>query len=50
MMIFDAHDIPIEDGSFDGVIILAVLEHVADPYRYSEEIYRVLKDQGVVYA
>ncbi len=50
MMIFDAHDIPFEDGSFDGVIIQAVLEHVADPYRCSEEIHRVLKDRGVVYA
>lgn len=50
MMIFDAHDIPFEDESFDGVIIQAVLEHVADPYRCSEEIYRVLNDHGVVYA
>jgi len=50
MMVFDAHDIPFEDGSFDGVIIQAVLEHVADPYRCSEEIHRVLKERGVVYA
>jgi SAM-dependent methyltransferase len=50
MLICDAHDIPFEDGSFDGVIVQAVLEHVADPYRCSEEIYRVLKEQGLVYA
>jgi SAM-dependent methyltransferase/uncharacterized protein YbaR (Trm112 family) len=48
--ICDAHDIPFEDGTFDGVIIQAVLEHVADPYRCVEEIFRVLKDGGVVYA
>ncbi|MBI5397723.1 MAG: methyltransferase domain-containing protein [Verrucomicrobia bacterium] len=50
MLICDAHDIPFENGSFDGVIIQAVLEHVADPYRCVEEIHRVLNDQGVVYA
>jgi uncharacterized protein YbaR (Trm112 family)/SAM-dependent methyltransferase len=50
MLICDAHDIPFEDESFDGVIVQAVLEHVIDPYRCSTEIHRVLKDQGVVYA
>jgi ubiquinone/menaquinone biosynthesis C-methylase UbiE len=49
-LICDAHDIPFEDRSFDGVIAQAVLEHVADPYRCVQEIHRVLKDQGVVYA
>lgn len=50
MLICDAHDIPYEDGSFDGVIVQAVLEHVVDPYRCCDEIHRVLKKQGVVYA
>ena len=49
-VICDAHDIPFEDGSFDGVIAQAVLEHVVDPYRCCEEIHRVLKENGVVYA
>ena len=49
-LICDAHDIPFEDRFPDGVIVQAVLEHVADPYRCSEEIHRVLKDKGVVYA
>jgi SAM-dependent methyltransferase/uncharacterized protein YbaR (Trm112 family) len=49
-VLFDAHDIPFEDTSFDGVIIQAVLEHVVDPYRCCEEIHRVLKDGGLVYA
>lgn len=50
MLICDAHDIPFEDHSFDGVIVQAVLEHVVDPYRCAEEIHRVLKDTGIVYA
>jgi SAM-dependent methyltransferase len=50
MLICDAHDIPFPDNSFDGVIAQAVLEHVVDPYRCCEEIYRVLKKNGVVYA
>jgi SAM-dependent methyltransferase len=49
-LICDAHDIPFEDRSFDGVIAQAVLEHVVDPYRCCEEIHRVLKEDGVVYA
>lgn len=49
-VICDAHDLPFADESFDGVIIQAVLEHVADPPRCVEEIHRVLKDGGVVYA
>jgi SAM-dependent methyltransferase/uncharacterized protein YbaR (Trm112 family) len=49
-LVCDAHDIPFCDGSFDGVIVQAVLEHVADPYRCVSEIYRVLKPNGLVYA
>jgi SAM-dependent methyltransferase len=49
-LICDAHDIPFMPESFDGVIIQAVLEHVLDPYRCVEEIYRVLKPQGLVYS
>jgi SAM-dependent methyltransferase/uncharacterized protein YbaR (Trm112 family) len=49
-LICDAHDIPFEDESFDGVIVQAVLEHVVDPFRCVEEIHRVLKKRGLVYA
>jgi SAM-dependent methyltransferase len=49
-IICDAHDIPFKDGTFDAVIVQAVLEHVVDPYRCVEEIHRVLKDDGIVYA
>ncbi|MBN1867560.1 methyltransferase domain-containing protein [Candidatus Sumerlaeota bacterium] len=50
MLICDAHDVPFDDASFDGVVVQAVLEHVADPHRCVEEIHRVLKDRGIVYA
>jgi len=49
-LIVDAHDIPFASNSFDGIVIQAVLEHVVDPYRCVEEIHRVLKDTGIVYA
>jgi len=49
-LVFDAHSIPFEDSSFDGIIVQAVLEHVVDPWRCVEEIHRVLKEDGLVYA
>lgn len=49
-LICDSHDIPFQDDVFDGVVIQAVLEHVADPSRCVEEIHRVLKKDGLVYA
>ncbi len=49
-IIFDAHDIPFEDQSFDCIIIQAVLEHVVDPMKCVNEIYRVLSKNGIVYS
>ncbi len=49
-LICDAHDLPFSDGVFDCVIIQAVLEHVLEPQRCVNEIYRVLKNSGLVYA
>jgi SAM-dependent methyltransferase/uncharacterized protein YbaR (Trm112 family) len=46
----DAHDIPFMDGTFNGVIIQAVLQHVLDPWRVVTEIHRVLNPGGFVYA
>jgi len=48
--ICDAHALPYPDGHFDGVLAVAVLEHVADPWRCVGEIRRVLKPKGLVYA
>jgi SAM-dependent methyltransferase len=49
-LLCDAHKLPFADGSFDGVIIQAVLEHVLDPAAVVAEVHRVLKPRGVVYA
>jgi SAM-dependent methyltransferase len=48
--IVDAHDLPYADGSFDFVVAIAVLEHVADPQRVVGEIWRVLAPEGRVFA
>ena len=49
-LIADCHDLPFAKETFDAVIAVAVLEHVADPYRCVAEIQRVLKSHGYVYA
>ena len=43
----DAHVLPFPDDSFDGVLSLAVLEHVYNPYRVVQEVARVLRPGGV---
>ncbi len=48
--IADGHNIPLPDNSFDAVIVQAVLEHVLEPKVVVAEMYRVLKDNGIVYA
>lgn len=49
-VVCDASDLPFEDGQFDLVICIAVLEHVLEPQRCVDEIHRVLAEDGVVYA
>ena len=46
----DGHSIPLADGSVDGVIVQAVLEHVLEPTIVAHEIHRVLRTGGIVYA
>lgn len=48
--IADAHDLPFVDESFDACVAVAVLEHVADPYRCVEEVRRILRPGGFVFA
>lgn len=40
--------LPFNDNSIDGVLSLAVLEHVEDPFASAEEILRILKPGGKV--
>lgn len=49
-LVADAHDLPFLDETFDAVWIQAVLEHVIDPTRVVEEIHRVLRPAGLVFA
>lgn len=49
-LVTDAHHLPFGDGVFDGVWITAVLEHVIEPQVVVDEIWRVLKPAGLVYA
>ena len=49
-VVCDAHDLPFADGSFDAVVIQAVLEHVIDPVRAVAELHRVLRPRGLIYS
>jgi len=49
-LVCDIHDLPFCDGSYDAVIVEAVLEHVVNPRECVDEIERVLKPNGFVYA
>jgi len=40
--------LPFKDNSFDGVISVAVLEHVRDPFGCADELVRVLKPGGAL--
>jgi len=42
----DAHNIPLKGSSVDAVICKSVLEHVINPQKVMEEIYRILKPSG----
>ncbi|MBW2732375.1 MAG: methyltransferase domain-containing protein [Deltaproteobacteria bacterium] len=50
LLFSDGHDLPFKEGTIDGVIIQAVLEHVLDPLQCVREIHRVLKKTGIVYS
>lgn len=48
--IADGHRIPLLSESVDAVLIQAVLEHVLSPQQVVDEIHRVLRPGGLVYA
>lgn len=45
----DIQKLPFRTGSVDGIICKDVLEHVPEPQRAVEEMYRVLKSGGVLF-
>lgn len=46
----DGERLPFRDGVFDGVVLDAVIEHLARPARVVAEVHRVLKPGGMVLA
>ena len=50
MLVADLLDLPFASASFDAVVAQGVLEHVVDPQRAAEEIHRVLRPDGFVFA
>ncbi len=45
----DIHAIPLEEASVDGIICRSVLEHVQDPAKAMNELYRILKPGGILF-
>lgn len=45
----DVHHLPFPDNSEDAIVCIAVLEHVENPIRAMEEIYRCLKPGGYAF-
>jgi SAM-dependent methyltransferase len=48
-IIADITKTPLDSNSIDYLIIDAVLEHVPEPHKVVEEIYRIVKPGGAVY-
>ncbi len=46
--VMNGHELEFEDESFDCVISAETLEHDDAPWKTAAEIYRVLKDKGVL--
>lgn len=47
-IVFDAHQIPFQNNSFDLVLAAQVLEHTLNPWMVAQEIQRVTKKGGYI--
>lgn len=43
----DAESLPFEENSFDIVVAAFLIVHLKDPSRFFDEVYRVLKEDGI---
>lgn len=48
-IIGDIHKMPFPDNSQEAIICISVLEHIEDPIRAAQELYRVLKPEGYLF-
>jgi len=48
-VVCDIENLPFTDNSVDTILNIAVLEHMPNPQKVLDEIYRVLKPNGVIY-
>lgn len=48
LVVADGQHLPLADDSYDTVLSIQVLEHVFEPMRMLEELYRVVRPGGVV--
>lgn len=49
-IVADAHNMPFKNASIDGIIIKNVFEHLKDPVKVREELRRVVKPGGLIFA
>ncbi len=49
-VICDAHNLPFSEFSFDIVICTSVFEHLENPDLAAKNIYKVLKNRGILYS
>ena len=49
-VVADIFALPFPDNSIDGIINITVLEHISNPNTAVNEIYRVLKPNGLVFS
>jgi len=47
-IVAEAHDLPVDDGTFDALLCTQVLEHLPEPWIAVEEFQRVLRPGGKV--
>lgn len=45
----DIHNLPFRDNELDAIVCIAVLEHVEDPQRAVSEMFRTLKENGLLF-
>jgi|AGTN01.1.fsa_nt_gi Methylase involved in ubiquinone/menaquinone biosynthesis len=46
----DGHSLPFKDNSFDLILSQGVLEHCRQPFQAADELYRVCRLGGIIYA